>query len=104
MKVISDDIIDMEVFRMSKIIHQRDELQIMKNWFLPLQLCQSRTNNSDKNTCTIKALLSGYPLPNLKTLHAIAFDSLLSEEVPSFPTSIDIDNHLHQYQNQHDFS
>ena len=68
----------------------KNEIVIFTTTFLP---SQSATNNSHNNTCTIPALLGGYPLANLKTLHAIAFDSLLSEEALSFLRSIDIDNH-----------
>lgn len=56
------------------------------------------------NSCMVITLLNGYALANLKTLHVIAFDSLVSEVLTSFLGSTDVSNYFYQYQNQHDFS
>ena len=51
----------------------------------------------------IIALLSGHPVANKKTFHAIVFDLLVSEVLPSILGGIDIGNDLYQYQNEHGF-
>lgn len=51
----------------------------------------------------IIALLSGHPVANKKTFHAIVFDLLVSEVLPSILGGIDIGNDLYQYRNEHGF-
>ena len=51
----------------------------------------------------IIALLSGYNVANMKILHTIAFESLVSEVLLSFLGSIDVSNHLYDYHNRHGF-
>ena len=89
---------------MQKLIQQTTQSSEMKSFLLPAQLSQSTINNSHgSNVCMIIALLSGYTVANMKVLHTIAFESLVSEVLLSFLGSIDIGNHLYHYHNCHGF-
>ena len=102
-KGIGNDIIDVEQCFMEKIVQQKDRLREI-SLFLPPQLSKSTINNSHgSNACIIIALLSDYTVANMKILRTVAFESLVSEVLPSFLGSIDIGNHLYQYHNCHGF-
>ena len=102
-KGIAKDIINVDECFMEKIVQQKDRLREI-SLFLPPQLSQLTINNShSSNASIIIALLSGYTVANVKIFCTVAFESLVSEVLPSFLGSTNIGNHLYQYHNCHVF-